>query len=268
MRLEKFHGNDGGPDLRSWLKTFERCCTIAEKTDNLVKGQLLMLSVGGRALATLEQLEEEKGSQLKYTDLKKALTTVFDSDADQEAHMTGFETRVQGLGETEDEYMLALIKLFKAANPDAKTEDIIRAVKRKFLNGISNDLRRNLFIFCNNPLEETVSHSDLLQASNKARVHLSSGTAPDGFYAGLAPGPDDPTFVNEPISKSASRPAPPKTSEATVAAITPTSTADENTLAAVLSLTKKFEEQAQLTEQRFKEYDDKLNFIEQGSNPG
>ena len=110
--------------------------------------------------------------------------------------MTGFETRVQGLGETEDEYMLALIKLFKAANPDAKTEDINRAVKRKFLNGISDDLRRNLFIFCNNPLEETVSHSDLLQASNKARVHLSSGTARDGFYAGSAPGPDDPTFVN------------------------------------------------------------------------
>ena len=76
-----------------------------------------------------------------------------------------------------------------------------------------------------------------------------------------------PLFVNEPISKSASKPAPPKTSEATVAAITSTSTADENTLAAVLSLTKKFEEQAQLTEQRFKEYDDKLNYIQQGSNP-
>ena len=177
--------------------------------------------------------------------------------------MTGFETRVQGLGETEDEYMLALIKLFKAANSDAKTEDINQAVKRKFLNGISDDLCRNLFIFCNNPLEETVSHSDLLQASNKARVRLSSGTARDGFYAGSAPGPDDPTFVNEPISKSASRPAPPQTSEVTVAAITPTSTADENTLAAVLSLTKKFEEQAQLIEQRFKEYDDKLNFIQQ-----
>ena len=106
-----------------------------------------------------------------------------------------------------------------------------------------------------------------MHASNKAHVHLSSGTARDGFYAGSAPGPDDRSFVNEPISKSASRPAPPKTSEATVAAITPTSTADENTLAAVLSLTKKFEEQAQLTEQWFKEYDDKLNFIQQGSNP-
>ena len=264
-RLEKFHGNDGGPDLCSWLKTFERCRTIAEKKQPGTGPTTLM---GGSALAILEQLEEEKGSQLKYTDLKKALTTVFDSDPDREAHMTGFETTVQGLGKTKDEYMLALIKLFKAVNPDANIEDINRAVKRKFLNGISNDLHRNLSIFLNNPLEEKVSHSDLLQVSHKAHVHfISSGTTRDGLYAGSTPSPDDPIFVNGPSSKSASRPTPPKTSEATVAAITPASTADENTLAAVLSLTKKLEEQVQLTEQQFKEYDDKINCMQQGSNP-
>ena len=61
-----------GPDLHTWLKNFERCCTIAEKKDDLVQGQLLMLSVEGRALAVSEQVEEEKGSQLKYSDLRKS----------------------------------------------------------------------------------------------------------------------------------------------------------------------------------------------------
>ena len=71
-RLPKFTGVDGGPDLDTWLKNFERCCTIAEKEEDLVQGQRLMLSVEGRALAVLEQVEEEKGSQLKYSDLKKS----------------------------------------------------------------------------------------------------------------------------------------------------------------------------------------------------
>ena len=65
---------------------------------------------------------------------------VFDLPADREARMTEFESRIQHLDETEEEYMLALIKLFKAANHDVKPEDVNRAVKRKFLNGISADL--------------------------------------------------------------------------------------------------------------------------------
>ena len=40
---------------------------------------------------------------------------VFDSPADREARMTDIESRIQHLDETEEEYMLALIKLFKAA---------------------------------------------------------------------------------------------------------------------------------------------------------
>ena len=72
-RLDKFMGLGPAPDLRTQLTNFERCCTIAEKTDNLVQGQLLMLSVEGRALAILERLEDEKGSQMKFSDLKKAL---------------------------------------------------------------------------------------------------------------------------------------------------------------------------------------------------
>ena len=250
-RLPKFTGVDGGPDLHTWLKNFERCCTIAEKKDDLVQGQLLMLSVEGRALAVLEQVEEEKGSQLKYSDLKQSLTMVFDSPADREARMTEFESRVQHLHETEEEYMLALIKLFKAANHDVKPEDVNRAVKRKFLNSISADLRHNVFIFCNNPLDDTVGHQDLLKACRDAGVHL---TATKQLVTSAS---DDPIF------HTASRPTcgPTQVSlNAVVNAIT-----DDSTLNTVLSLTQKFDEQVKLHEQCFKEQEDKINLLSNSS---
>ena len=193
-----------------------------------------MLSVEGRALAVLEQVEEEKGSQLKYSDLKQSLTMVFDSPADREARMMEFESRVQHLDETEEEYMLALIKLFKAA---------YGAMKRKFLNGISADLRHNVFIFCNNPLDDTVGHQDLLKASRDARVHL---TATKQLVTSVS---DDPIF------HTASRPTQ-VSSNAAVNALT-----DDSTLNAVLSLTQKFDEQVKLNEQRFKEQEDKINLL-------
>ena len=174
--MDKFTGLGPGPDLQAWLTNFEHCCTITEKIDNLIQGQLLMLSVEGRALAILERLKNEKGSQMKYSDLKKALKAVFDSPADREAHTTTFETRLQGLNETEEEFMLILVKLYKAANPKVKAEDLNRKIKRKLLYGIPGPLRHNLFIFCNNPLDDSVSHQDLLQAARDAKVHLSCST--------------------------------------------------------------------------------------------
>ena len=86
---------------------------------------------------------------MKYSDLKKALIAVFDSPADREAHMTMFKTRLQGLNETEEEFMLIFVKLYKAANPKVKAEDLNREVKQKFQ-------------FCNNPLDDSVSHQDKL----------------------------------------------------------------------------------------------------------
>ena len=85
--------------------------------------------------------------------------------------MTDFETQIQGLDESEDGYMLVLMKLFKACNLKAKSEDLQRAVKRKLLYGMSETLRHNLFIFCNNPLDDTVTHQDLLKSSYDAFVH-------------------------------------------------------------------------------------------------
>ena len=172
-KLEKFTG-DGDVDLHQWLRSFERCCLIAEKTDDLVQGQLLMLCVDGRAKATLDQFEEEKKSAQKYSELKKRLSAVFDSATDHEAKMPEFERRIQKLDESEDELMTNLLQLFRAANPEAKTEEINRAVKRKFLQGISVELQQNIFIFCNHPFDDKVSHQDLLKACRDAAVHLAT----------------------------------------------------------------------------------------------
>ena len=90
--------------------------------------------------------------------------------------MTKFERPIQGLGETEDEFMLALVKLYKAANPESEAEEVNRAVKRKYLHGISDEVRRNVFTFFNNPLEDRITHQDLLKASRDAQLHLSGGS--------------------------------------------------------------------------------------------
>ena len=108
-----------------------------------------MLCVDGRAKATLDQFEEEKKSAQKYSELKKQLSAVFDSATDREAKMTEFERRIQKLDESEDELITNLLQLFRAVNHEAKTEEINRAVKRKFLQGISDELRRNIIVFCN-----------------------------------------------------------------------------------------------------------------------
>ena len=180
-KLEKFTG-DGNVDLRQWLRNFDRCCVIAEKSEDLVVGQILMLCVDGRAKAVLDQFEEEKGAPQKYSELKKQLNAVFDSDSDREVHMTAFECCVQRIGENEEEFMTLLLQLYKAADPQATTNVINHAVKRKFLQGISDTLRRNIFIFCSDPFDEKVSHQDLLKASRDALVHLSlPSTLPPWF---------------------------------------------------------------------------------------
>ena len=171
-KLEKFTG-DGHIDLRQWFRNFDRCCVIAEKSDDLVVEQILMLCVDGRAKAVLDQFEEEQGDPQKYSELKKQFNTVFDSDSKREAHMTTFERCVQRIGESEEEFMTHLLQLYKAADPQAKTNVINHAVKRKFLQGISDTLRRNTFIFCSNPYDAKVSHPDFLKASRDASVHLS-----------------------------------------------------------------------------------------------
>ena len=93
-----------------------------------------MLCVDGRARAIFDQYEEEKSYSSKFTDRKKQLLEeTFDSPADQEAKMMEFKTRIQHVDETDEECMTALLQLYRDANPDAKSEVVRSAVKRKFL---------------------------------------------------------------------------------------------------------------------------------------
>ena len=189
-----------------------------------------MLCVDGRAKAILDQFEEEKDSPQKYSELKQQLTAVFDSEADREARMTAFERCVQKIDESEEEFMTHLLQLFRAANPKAKAEVVNHAVKRKFLQGISEALRRNIFIFCKNPYDDKVSHQDLLKASRDASVHLSL----------------------------------PSTAETVVpdAVLTAASSSDK-TLDAILALSTKFEQQSQLTMRKIDDQQDQINAISQ-----
>lgn len=174
-KLRKFNG-DITEDLNTWIREFERCCLIANKTDDLIKGQYLMLCVGGRAKAVLDDLEAEVGTAQTFTVLTEKLKTTFDSTSARESKMTMFEDRRQKLEETEEEFMLALLRLYKNANPNADAANLNSALKRKFLQGISPALKRNVFIFCNDPYRNEVSREQLLLASRNARDLLDNSS--------------------------------------------------------------------------------------------
>ena len=167
-KLKKFSG-EITDDLNTWVREFERCCVIANKTDDLVKGQFLMFCIGGRAKAVLDDFEAERGESQTFTALMTKLRTIFDDTTSRESKMAMFEERRQKIGETEEEFMLSLLRLHKNANPDATPLILNAALKRKFLQGITPSLKRNLFIFCTNPYSETVSREELLAAARQAR---------------------------------------------------------------------------------------------------
>ena len=86
-KLDKFSGHSS-MDMPSWLHSFECCCIIASESDDLAKGQLLMMCLTGQALAVAEQLKEEKKTAQKYSTLKERLEDVFNTAADCEAKQT------------------------------------------------------------------------------------------------------------------------------------------------------------------------------------
>ena len=63
-KLEKFT-SDGNVDLCQWFRNFDKFCVIAEKSDDLVVGEILMLCVDDRAKTFLHQFEEETGDPQK-----------------------------------------------------------------------------------------------------------------------------------------------------------------------------------------------------------
>ena len=165
-KLDKFDGTN--TDLQSWLRNFERCCTIVGNSveDELVKGQLLFLCLTGQAFAVVEQLEEEKKPNRSFQIWKKGLKVSFN----QCTKMAEFDQRIQLVTESEDEFILSLVKRCRTAIPTVSTEDINRAIKRKFLSGVSPDLRCS--IFCTDPYATSVTYDALLEATRKAKLHI------------------------------------------------------------------------------------------------
>ena len=123
-KLEKFDGKD---DLATWLQKFERYCAIAQKNDD-AKGQIIMLCLTGQALAVVEQLEHEREGHQTFTQVRARLETVFDTVSSRERRMSEFENRTQRLDESEDEFMLSLVQLYKSANPRTQNEELQKSV--------------------------------------------------------------------------------------------------------------------------------------------
>ena len=170
--LEKF-ADGNGAELNSFLTKFDRCCLIGNKADadgQPIKGQLLMLFVEGRARATLEEFEATHGGrQQTYVDLAAKLREHFDNAETRETSMSLFEARIQKVNESEEEFMLQLLKLYSTANPDHAEAVKLLAVKRKFMAGIPTELKRNIFVFCADPFDNGVTREHLLTHCRKAR---------------------------------------------------------------------------------------------------
>ena len=172
--LEKF--SDGnGTELNAFLSKFSRCCSVSNKVDAEVpvKGQLLMLFVEGRARAALEEYEiSQGGDQQTYVALVAKLKEYFDSTSARETSMHLFDGRIQKVNESEEEFMLHLLRLYQAANPDHAAAVTLLAVKRKFLAGILPSLRNQIFTFCSEPLAAGVSRENLLGFCRQAHNML------------------------------------------------------------------------------------------------
>ena len=69
--LEKFTG-DEHIDLRQWLRNCDRCCVIAEKSDDLVAGQLVILCVDGRAKVVIDQRSKNKAIHKNIVSFKSS----------------------------------------------------------------------------------------------------------------------------------------------------------------------------------------------------
>ena len=130
-KLSKYSG-DITEDLNTWLREFNRCALIANKTGDVLKAQYLMMCLDGRAKAVLENYESEQTNPVGFNALVEKLKEVFDNTSSRESKMSMFEVRIQQVTESEEEYMLELVKMFRNANPDVERVTIDAAVKRKF----------------------------------------------------------------------------------------------------------------------------------------
>ena len=86
-----------------------------------------MLCLCGEALAVAERFEVEKRTAQFFDAIKGKLEGVFNSDADKKYKQEEFEKSDLEINETEDEFMLKLLKLHRAANPTSSDAELAEA---------------------------------------------------------------------------------------------------------------------------------------------
>ena len=69
--------------------------------------------------------------------------------------------------------MLTLVKRFRSANPTVHSAGLDVAVKRIFLQGISQSLKRGILVFCNDLHAAGVTRDQLLKDCRRAKVYLT-----------------------------------------------------------------------------------------------
>ena len=192
-KLEKYNGSE---DLATWLQKFNRCCAIADKMEDNVRGKLIMLCLTGQPLTVAEQLEHERQT---YDQVRIRLESVFDSSAKREQRMEAFEKRILLAGESVDQFMLALVQLYRSANPNAVDREFQMAVKRKFLQGLPPKLRQSVYVFVNDPYSQTVNYQRLLEYTRNAEIAFVDETNNDMSVNAVA---QHPMFIPTPTAMS------------------------------------------------------------------
>ena len=229
--MEKFSDGNGA-ELNSFLSKFDRCCVIGNKVDGdtPVKGQLLMLFVEGRARAALEEYEQTQGgNQQTYDALAAKLREHFDNAETRENSMSMFDVSCQKVNESEEEFMLRLLMLYKTANPNRAEAVTLLAVKRKFLAGILVALKKNVYVSCRNPLEPNVTRGELLSHCRKARNLMMNSVESDSYAT-------DKVLVNAEGGTNNKHPS-----------------RDTDLVSAINNLSLRFQEHVSNTEKRFEE---------------
>ena len=79
-----------------------------------------MLCVDGRAKAVLEHYEADQADPVGFDALLGKMKAIFNTTASREAKMSMFETRIQQVAESKEEFMLDLEKIYINANPDTE----------------------------------------------------------------------------------------------------------------------------------------------------
>lgn len=124
----------------------------------------------------------EQNEQEGFDVLVNKLRDVRDSAMLREEKISLFEDRIIQSGETEEEFLIELVRLFQDAYLDHVSENTLNiSLKRKFLQGISSALKKTMFIFVNNPYKAEITRDQLLMACRSAKDLLNGNLGANIF---------------------------------------------------------------------------------------